>query len=88
MRPRAAGSQGPGELEHVEAVVRAAFSTRRKTLANALRGGGAWSAEHVVAALEGCGIDPAVRAERVAAERFLALARALPRREAWEPDPR
>ena len=65
------------ELERVERVVRAAFSQRRKTIANALRGQGFWSAARVHSALESCGIDAADRAERVAPERFLALARQL-----------
>ena len=60
-------------------MVRAGFSQRRKTLANALQGGlepapdPARLAE-TLAALE---IDPRARAERVPPERFLALARRL-----------
>jgi len=66
------------ELERVERVARAAFATRRKRLANALRtrpellGG-----RDVEALLAGLGIAPGARAESLAPERFLALARAL-----------
>ncbi len=79
MRPRTPGPEQT-ELEAVERVVRAAFSKRRKTLANALRdagGGAGWDAECVRAALERSGIAPGERAERVEAERFRVLARAL-----------
>jgi 16S rRNA (adenine1518-N6/adenine1519-N6)-dimethyltransferase len=65
-----------GELASVERVVRAAFQQRRKTLANALAGGG-FAAGAVAAALAAVGLDPRVRAERVAPERWLALARTL-----------
>jgi 16S rRNA (adenine1518-N6/adenine1519-N6)-dimethyltransferase len=85
MVPRAAGNVGEGELEAIERVVRAAFSKRRKTIANALRGPAGealWSAARVRAALEESGIEAGERAERVPAERFLALARALARPEA------
>ena len=55
----------------IEAVVRAAFGQRRKTLSNALRG---WlDAEAIRAA----GIDPRARAESVPPQGFVALARKL-----------
>lgn len=73
MAPLADGPIGPGELARVERVVRAAFSQRRKTLANALRGAGIESA----AALAEAGLDPRVRAEALAPEQLLALARAV-----------
>jgi len=69
-----------GELAPVERIVRAAFSKRRKTLANALRGadlapaGGPRGLEDLLRSL---GIDPRARAESLAPERLLALARAL-----------
>ena len=69
-----------GELAPVERIVRAAFSKRRKTLANALRGadlapaGAPRAAEEL---LQRLGIDPRARAESLAPERLLALARAL-----------
>jgi 16S rRNA (adenine1518-N6/adenine1519-N6)-dimethyltransferase len=67
---------GEGELREVEGVVRAAFATRRKTLANSLRGSG-FAAAAVQAALLRVGLDPRARAETVPPERFAALARAL-----------
>jgi 16S rRNA (adenine1518-N6/adenine1519-N6)-dimethyltransferase len=69
-----------GELATVERIVRAAFSKRRKTLANALRGadlapeGGPRALKDLLGRL---GIDPRARAESLAPERLLALARAL-----------
>lgn len=58
----------------LEAVVRAAFGQRRKTLRNTLAGlmGGPAAAE---AALRRAGIDPGARAEEVGVDGFLALAR-------------
>jgi 16S rRNA (adenine1518-N6/adenine1519-N6)-dimethyltransferase len=81
--PLAAGSgPGPGgrdELADLERVVRAAFGTRRKTLANALRAGlePAPPQEALHGILDRLGIDRRSRAEALAPETFLALARAL-----------
>jgi 16S rRNA (adenine1518-N6/adenine1519-N6)-dimethyltransferase len=77
----------PGELAGVERVVRAAFSKRRKTLANALRGSPLASAAGSArgafeALLRRLAIDPRARAESLAPERLLALARALTAAEA------
>jgi 16S rRNA (adenine1518-N6/adenine1519-N6)-dimethyltransferase len=78
--PLATPRLAPGELAAVEKVVRAAFSQRRKTLANALRGselapaGGPAALE---ALLRGLGIEPRARAESLAPERLLRLSRAL-----------
>lgn len=74
-----AGLGGPDELPAVERLVRAAFGTRRKTLVNALRTGlePPPSQEDVHAALDGLGIDRRIRAEALAPEALLALARAL-----------
>jgi 16S rRNA (adenine1518-N6/adenine1519-N6)-dimethyltransferase len=75
MRPR--GDALPlAELARVEKVVRAAFSARRKTLANALRGGGQPAA---VAVLPEVGVDPSARAESLAPTVFVEIARALAR---------
>jgi 16S rRNA (adenine1518-N6/adenine1519-N6)-dimethyltransferase len=74
--PRADAPIGADELAHVESVVRAAFGQRRKTLANALRGAGLPEPAEVCAAV---GIDPRARAESLAPEAFLALARAFVR---------
>jgi 16S rRNA (adenine1518-N6/adenine1519-N6)-dimethyltransferase len=76
--PRADVAIGADELAQIEAVVRAAFGQRRKTLANALRGAGLPEPALVCEAL---GIDPRARAERLAPEAFLALARAFAARE-------
>lgn len=58
-------------------VVRAAFGQRRKTLANALRGGGLGSAQQIAAALDRAAIDGGRRAETLALEEFARLADAL-----------
>ncbi len=57
-------------------VIRAAFGQRRKTLANALSGGG-FSKETVRAALMAAGIDPASRAEEIPLDGFARLADAM-----------
>ncbi len=77
--PHARGSPTREELVRLEAVVRAAFGQRRKTLANALRGAGLHGAEGgpPAAVCERAGIDPGERAERLPPEAFLALARAF-----------
>jgi 16S rRNA (adenine1518-N6/adenine1519-N6)-dimethyltransferase len=63
-----------GELARVERLVRAAFGTRRKTLANALRAAGLADASALLAS---AGLDPLVRAEALPPDVFAALARAL-----------
>jgi 16S rRNA (adenine1518-N6/adenine1519-N6)-dimethyltransferase len=63
-----------GELARVERLVRAAFGTRRKTLANALRAAGLKDAPQLI---ERTGLDPLVRAEALAPDVFAALSRAL-----------
>ncbi|WHZ20798.1 MAG: SSU rRNA (adenine(1518)-N(6)/adenine(1519)-N(6))-dimethyltransferase [Rhodanobacteraceae bacterium] len=59
----------PALTRAIDAVVRAAFNQRRKTLANALRG--LLDAE----AIRTAGIDPRARAENVAPQGYVALAR-------------
>ncbi|HEY5657119.1 MAG TPA: 16S rRNA (adenine(1518)-N(6)/adenine(1519)-N(6))-dimethyltransferase RsmA [Myxococcota bacterium] len=77
--PHAAPVLRPGELECVERVARAAFSTRRKTLANALRGAGIAGPDGAAleVTLAQLGLDARVRAEAVSPEGFLDLSRAL-----------
>ncbi len=58
------------------AVVKKAFSTRRKTLANALKDP-SMGKEALMAAFEEAGIDPARRAETLTIEEFSALSTAL-----------
>ncbi len=67
------------ELSEVERLTRAAFGQRRKTLANALRGGlvPPPSTKTLFDVLSGLGIDANTRAERLAPECFVALARTL-----------
>jgi len=80
IEPRADAPLAEGELRELERVVRAAFGQRRKTLVNALRGGGLSPApepEAIRALLAGLGHDPRVRAERLSPEEHLALARGL-----------
>jgi len=79
MVPRSDTGLRAGELAAVETVVRAAFGQRRKTLANALRGAGVSGPEGEAPAgvCESLGIDPRARAETLAPEAFLRLARAL-----------
>jgi 16S rRNA (adenine1518-N6/adenine1519-N6)-dimethyltransferase len=79
IRPLRPSPLAPGELAWVERVVRAAFSQRRKTLVNALRDGleDRPEAGALAAALAAAGIDPRARAESLAPETLLALARAL-----------
>lgn len=81
LTPRADTPLHPGELPVLERVVRAAFAHRRKTLVNSLRA--AWAGAPPVAQLEAeldaLGIERKARAESLAPETLLALARALAR---------
>ncbi len=68
------------EFAWVERVARAAFSQRRKTLANALRSGALDpppSPGAIERALERLGVPPRVRAEHVTPGQFLDLSRSL-----------
>ncbi len=58
-------------------VIRAAFSSRRKTVRNALKGALKVSPAEVERALSDASIDPACRAETLAVADFVRLARAL-----------
>ena len=58
-------------------VVRAAFSSRRKKLAGALRN--AFERERINEAISAVGLDENIRAERLSVEEFGALARAFDR---------
>ncbi|MDA8121642.1 MAG: 16S rRNA (adenine(1518)-N(6)/adenine(1519)-N(6))-dimethyltransferase RsmA [Deltaproteobacteria bacterium] len=70
----------PDETFHaLQAVVRAAFAHRRKTLRNApvrFLGGGT---REWCDLLAGAGIDPSARAETVSPDRYLLLARSIPK---------
>jgi len=73
--PRREAEFSGTELRAVERVVRAAFGQRRKTLANALRGGR--YGERGAPAIEEAGIDPRARAETLAPAAFRRLAAVL-----------
>jgi len=78
LTPRADSPLADGELRPLERVVRAAFGQRRKTLVNALRGGGGTaSADELRALLARLGHDARVRGEMLTPEQFLELLRAL-----------
>lgn len=64
-------------LELAAAAAEAAFAQRRKTIRNSLRSALAAPADIVDAALEGAGIDGALRAEVLEPAAFLALGRTL-----------
>ena len=65
-------------LGDVRPVVAAAFAHRRKTLANSVALSGLASRADTESALAAIGKPPAARAEELAPEDFVALARALP----------
>ena len=69
--PRARAERPLDVQATLERVVRAAFGQRRKTFANAVDG------VATVAQIETAGIDPRTRAEQVAADAFVALARVV-----------
>ncbi len=78
--PRADSPVTDEELPWLETVLRAVFNQRRKTILNGLRGGGlpqSGDREALLRALETAGIPPGERAEKLAPETLLALARAL-----------
>lgn len=70
LRPLAAPAVAAAHGERFAAIVRRAFSARRKTLRNALKG------MVDAAAIEDAGVDPGLRAERLAVADFARLARA------------
>ncbi len=67
----------PALLRDAARTADAAFAQRRKTIRNSLRSALGADVAAVDAALEAAGIDGALRAETLAPERFLVLARAL-----------
>lgn len=67
---------GVTDLSALPRVLASAFSMRRKTLMNNLRGAGL-SRENAEALLEKCGIPPAARAEALSPEAFARLAEAM-----------
>ena len=67
----------PEDFERIAQVVGAAFAHRRKTLPNSLELAGLASRDEAARALEHIGREPNVRAEALAPEEFVSLARAL-----------
>ncbi len=68
---------GPEEAAWFTRVVKAAFSRRRKTLANSLAGGLGLERAEVARALRAAGLDPACRAETLSVPELGQVARAL-----------
>jgi len=66
-----------GDFADIKAVVEAAFSHRRKTLANALQLAGFGDRERAVAALAAIGRESSARAETLSPAEFAVLAEAL-----------
>lgn len=71
------GTQGIDDFERFDAIVKAAFAYRRKTLANSLSLALAVPRERTVAALSALGLDPEIRAEQLDLSKFAELARKL-----------
>ncbi len=67
-------------LPDLRRVVRAAFATRRKTLANALAGGLGWDRDETRRLLMGAGIDPDRRGETLSLQEFVRVADAYSER--------
>ena len=59
------------------AVVRAAFSQRRKVISNSLSAGLGKSKEEILAVLEAANVLPTARAEKLSLEDFAAIANAI-----------
>ena len=76
MRPRVPAPFADNEEDAVIETVRAAFSSRRKTLRNALSSGLKIVSARAQAALERAAIDPGARAETLEAADFVRLTRA------------
>jgi 16S rRNA (adenine1518-N6/adenine1519-N6)-dimethyltransferase len=62
------------------AVLKAAFSSRRKRIRNSLASGAALPASEAEAWIASAGLDPTARPEEIPLEGFLELSRRIPRR--------
>lgn len=63
----------PADEARMFAIIKAAFSQRRKTAANSIAAGLALDKAAVTAALQAAGLDPAIRPERMTLQDFAAL---------------
>jgi len=70
----------PHEEKSVLGAIRAAFSSPRKVLRNALGHALSWKASTIDAVLRDAGINPGARAENLTTADFIRLARELHRR--------
>lgn len=77
LEPPPAALEGPGQVQWYSQVVKAAFSQRRKTLANSLAGGLGLERQAVAQALEAAGLEGSRRAETLAPGEFGRVAQAL-----------
>ncbi len=80
LTPRSGVPLASGELRRIEAVVRAAFAHRRKTIVNSLRIAAREDPlppERILEALARNGIDSRARAQSLSPEQWLAVAREL-----------
>jgi len=75
--PRRVPLYAPAPRSQIRDVIRAGFAVRRKNLRNALIAGLRMRPDGVEAALKLAEIDPAQRAERMSAEDFVRLSRAI-----------
>lgn len=66
------------DVTHLRKVVKAAFAYRRKTILNAMAGGGReWDKEVLGRAMAHCSVDPGRRAETLDLDEFLCIERTL-----------
>lgn len=63
------------DKKNAQALIKQAFTMRRKTLVNNLVGFRAHSKEKASEKIKACGIDPTARAETLSAEQFVCLAK-------------
>jgi 16S rRNA (adenine1518-N6/adenine1519-N6)-dimethyltransferase len=76
--PERVGQLEPVDRQKLRRVVNAGFGQRRKTLVNALHGGGfTMDKQKLTQAIETCDLSPSIRAERLEIEDFIRLTNAL-----------
>lgn len=77
VRPQPPVALPAGQERAYFALIRAAFSQRRKTAANAIANGLQLPKAQVLQALEAAGLDPRVRPEQLTLQHYAALAQAM-----------